>query len=103
MRKIFLTITGAAAALAFSGSLAKADLIDDLEAKCHEQLQLGDAGCACVRERIQENLNEEQQQLLFSMVSNDSATMGSLMSSMPQDQVGETMNFMSETPTICAQ
>ncbi|MEM7170939.1 MAG: hypothetical protein AAF530_12270 [Pseudomonadota bacterium] len=107
MRRFFSTsaivFTGAAIALTITSTAAQADLIEDLEAKCHEQLQLGDAGCACVRERVADMLNEDQQRLLFSMVSNDSATMNSLMSQMPQDQVGATMNFMSETPDLCAQ
>ncbi len=72
-----------------------------LEEECHIQLNLGDAGCACVRERADAILNDMQQQLVIAMVTKDQAASSALRSEMTPDEMGAAAEFMMQTPGVC--
>ncbi len=93
---LFLIGSQALAVTAAAGSL------ETLEEECHTQLNLGPGGCACIAARAEELLNENQQALVASMVTEDQATSDALRGQMTVDEMTGAANFMMSAPQVCA-
>jgi hypothetical protein len=81
---------------------AAASEAEILEKECHKQLNLGASGCACIGERASEVLNEKQQRMVVAMVTKDQAASAELRAQMSVEEMTGAANFMTETPTTCA-
>jgi len=99
-----LLITGAVLLIAVHASApsAIAGTAQILEQECHKQLKMGDAACACIGERAEDQLNEQQQALVVALVTKDQATSGAARNTMSVEEMTEAGKFMQEAPTACA-
>jgi hypothetical protein len=75
---------------------------DILEAECHAQLDLGDSGCACIGDRADELLDDDQQALVVAALTGDDETRDELRADMSAEDMAEAIDFMNDTPGICA-
>lgn len=73
---------------------------DTVLESCRVNLQLDDAGCACVADRSEAELSETQYAFFVSTVSGDAAA-NSLASKLSGDEAMEVMTFMTTVPTAC--
>lgn len=103
MPRLFMVLAGAlfvgGQAVTFT---AAADNADVLEEMCHERLNLGDSGCACVHDRAEADLNDTQQALVIARLNNDQAAHNELMAELSPEEINEAGRFVTETPGACA-
>lgn len=85
-----------------STTAALADSLESMEAECHKQLKLGDAGCECIADRADDLLNEKQRELIVAMVTKDQAAADALQSQLTPEEQGNAATFMMTAPQICA-
>lgn len=81
---------------------AAADNADILEAECQTQLNLGDAGCACIGDQAEDMLNDKQQELVVAMVTKNQAAADAVRGEMTMDEITGAANFMMSAPQLCA-
>lgn len=82
--------------------IVAADDIEILKEECRNQLNLGDSGCACIGDRAEDVLNENQQGLVVAMVTKDQAASAALRDQMTVEEITGAANFMMEAPQFCA-
>lgn len=73
---------------------------DTVLESCRANLQLDEAGCACVADRSEAELSETQYAFFVSSVSGDAAA-NSFASKLSGDEAMEVMTFMTTVPTAC--
>lgn len=83
-------------------SPAEAGNAEILEQECHKQLKLGEKACACIGERAEEELSEQQQLLVVALVTKDQAASGTARAKMTVEELTEAGQFMQEAPKVCA-
>jgi hypothetical protein len=95
---MFRTIAAAGLVL-MAFSPAGAGSLEDIERECHAQLGLGDAGCRCIRDRAEAELNETQQRFLLAKVRRDQAAERAM--SLPIADSQEVVAFIQSAPRTC--
>ncbi len=82
---------------------ALADAADDLVDECHIQLELSDAGCACIGEIARRDLSESQQEFVLAQVTDDTAAVDSLAQGMTVEEMTQAAEWMMSAPSNCEQ
>ncbi len=94
----------AASALATLLLLAPASAVADDEAilaSCKADLQLSDSGCACVLDRVHEDLNDKQLAFFVAAIRKDAEAQMKAQMGLTGDEMMELANFMTQTPMQC--
>lgn len=105
MKTLAIAVTGAIFVLGLQALPVPvaAGTAETLEAECHKQLNLSDAGCECIGERAEDQLNDKQQALVVAMVTDNKATGTELQGQMTVEEMTEAMEFMRSAPSDCAE
>lgn len=92
----------AVAGLTFGGvSIANADDDAAILASCTADLQLSASGCACVLDKVHEELNDNQRAFLVAAVTEDQANMVTAQMALTGEEMMEVATFMTTTPQQC--
>jgi len=104
MHRLTTLLAGSIPLIAFHVfvSPVEAGTAEILEQECHKQLKLGDDACACIGERAEAQLSEQQQVLVVSLVTKDQAASGAARAKMTVEEMTEAAKFMQEAPKVCA-
>ncbi len=70
--------------------------------ECHKQLKLGDSACACIGDRAEKQLNEQQQALIVALVTKNQEASNAVQANMTLEEQTGAGNFMRDAPRLCA-
>lgn len=104
MHRLAIVLAGGILLIAFHAfvSPAAAGNAEILEQECHKQLKLGGKACACIGERAETQLSEQQQTLVVALVTKDQAARGASQAKMTVEELTEAAEFMQDAPKVCA-
>ncbi|MEL7014065.1 MAG: hypothetical protein AAFO72_12390 [Pseudomonadota bacterium] len=92
MAVVTLILTGAGAAQADDAVIL---------ASCQQDLQLSDAGCACVLDKVHSELSDKQLAFFVAAISQDQPAMMAAQMELTGAEMMQMANFMVETPQQC--
>ncbi len=73
----------------------------EIEAACKVQLTLKPGGCACIAERAEKELDDQQRRWLILRVTGDKPAARELQMNMTQNQLIGVGTFMANAPVEC--
>ena len=68
---------------------------------CKEDLKLSESGCACVMEKIANELSDKQRNFLVASISNDQQAMQQGFKELTGQEMMDVTTFMTQTPMQC--
>lgn len=88
-------------ALMVSGGAQAQSNDEKIVASCKAELQMTDAGCGCLLDKVHAELSEGQQSFLVAAISNDTAGQQSAMQQLSGEEMLELTTFMTSAPQSC--
>lgn len=102
MANLFVKLAGATTVCAVALATGAASANDEvILASCKAELQLSDAGCACVLDKVHSELSDKQLAFFVAAISKNQPVMMQAQMALTGAEMMEIANFMTVTPQQC--